>query len=69
MKYQAPKLYRLFPAKLSAALCNDGNAASAPACVAGPEASGGCNTGSAAGSACDTGAAAGANCKNGIGFQ
>jgi len=69
MKYQTPKLYRIFPLDLTEAVCADGNEASnPPSCTAGPEAGGGgCASGAAASSRCLPGAAAGSKCDSGTG--
>ena len=69
MKYQTPKLFRLFPADFSEAVCADGNEASSLACRSGPEASSGCGTGAAASGRCVSGAAAGSKCDTGTGYE
>ena len=68
MKYQMPKLYRIFPLETADAACANGDKASSPpSCAAGPEASGGCASGAAASSHCTPGAAAGSKCDTGTG--
>jgi len=70
MKYQIPKLYRIFPLKTGEAACASGDQASSlPSCAAGPEAggAGGCASGAAASSRCLPGAAAGSKCEAGTG--
>jgi len=71
MKYQTPKLYRIFPLDLIEGVCADGNEASyPPSCTAGPEAGGGgCSSGAAASSLCLPGVAAGAKCDAGTGHK
>ncbi len=70
MKYQTPKLYRIFPLETGEAVCVNGdNASTPPSCAAGPEAggTGGCASGAAASSRCLPGAAAGSKCDAGTG--
>ncbi|MFH1729991.1 MAG: hypothetical protein ABIA04_16385 [Pseudomonadota bacterium] len=68
MKYQEPKIYRIYPPGIGAAACINGDAAGNPAsCVAGPEANSGCEAGAAAGSKCNSGAAAFGKCESGTG--
>ena len=71
MKYQTPKLYRIFPLELTESVCANGDEASnPPSCTAGPEAGGGgCASGAAASSRCLPGAAAGAKCDAGTGYE
>jgi len=69
MKYQCPKLYKIFPTELREAMCADGNEASSLACRSGPEASSGCGTGAAASGRCVSGAAAGSKCDAGTGYE
>jgi hypothetical protein len=72
MKYQTPKLYRIFPLETGEAACVSGDQASssAPSCAAGPEAggAGGCASGATASSRCMPGAAAGSKCDAGTGY-
>lgn len=69
MKYKKPRIYRIFPMKISEAFCGDGASAVSMSCVAGPEASGGCKSGAAAAATCLPGAAAGMSCNAGTGFD
>lgn len=69
MKYQKPKLYKLFPSKLIEALCGDGNFASGSSCISGPDAGSGCRSGAAASTSCNSGSAAARSCVNGDGFE
>lgn len=69
MKYQKPKLRRLFPSKICIGVCMNGDMASSISCTAGPEATGGCKAGAAAGTHCLEGAAAGSLCNTGTGFD
>ncbi len=59
MKYQFPKLYKIFPSESTEAVCADGNEALSLACRSWPEASSGCGTGAAASGRCVSGTAAG----------
>jgi len=69
MKYQTPRLHRMFPFKTGEAVCvSEDQASTPPSCTAGPEAGGGgCASGAAASSLCLPGAAAGSNCDTGTG--
>ncbi len=69
MKYQKPKLYKLFPSRFNEAICGDGNAASASSCISGPDASSGCRSGAAASTTCQDGSAAASNCITGDGYE
>lgn len=69
MKYQKPKIYKLYPSKIIEALCGDGNLASGSSCLSGPDASSGCRSGAAASTSCDPGSAAAISCINGDGFE